>query len=84
MHLILHDVLGQQPVSGLNAADKASIFMKCMPLTFAFGGFGAWVLKYLHLLIVVSIKTVTGLYESWYIDIIFYIQNRTQGYCLKF
>ena len=41
VHLVLHDVFGQQSVSGLSATDKAPIYE--MLLTFTFWGFGAWV-----------------------------------------
>ena len=44
IHSVLHDVFGQQPLSGLNATDKAPIYE--MPLTFTFKGYGAWHLKY--------------------------------------
>ena len=39
VHLVLHDVFGQQSVSGLNATDRAPIYE--VPLTFAFRGDGA-------------------------------------------
>ena len=39
VHLLLHDVFGHQSVSGLNATDRAPIYV--VPLTFAFRGYGA-------------------------------------------
>ena len=38
IHLVLHDVLGQQSVSSLNVTENVPIYE--MPLTFAFGGGG--------------------------------------------